>query len=184
MGLAVGLAFSSAMQSQYWVNDLHLFSRGVQVAPSNEWAHLNLGAALSSLGEKNMRRLLRTLCERSYELKPGWRAADFAGFACQKSGDLSEAERWFLLALQHNPSLPGAWFAVGQIRPEQQRPAEAVVYFQKVLALQPDAEGSHYALGSTLEQLGQPYRAELRLDPYQAGARKAVQRLFHTGSSE
>ena len=131
-----------------------------------------------------MRRLLRTLCERSYELKPGWRAADFAGFACQKSGDLSEAERWFLLALQHNPSLPDAWFAVGQIRPEQQRPAEAVVYFQKVLALQPDAEGSHYALGSTLEQLGQPYRAELRLDPYQAGARKAVQRLFHTGSSE
>jgi protein O-mannosyl-transferase len=187
VGLAVGLAFLSAIQSQYWVNDLHLFSRGVQVAPNNEWAHLNLGAALSGR-EKYAEAAPHFV--RSYELKPGWRAADSAGFAYQESGDLSEAERWFLLALQSNPSLPDAWFAVGQIRLEQQRPAEAVVYFQKGLALRPDAEGYHYALGSALEQLGQTsaaleaYRAELRLHPYQAGARKAVERLSHTGSSE
>jgi tetratricopeptide (TPR) repeat protein len=187
VGLAVGLAFPSAIQSQYWVNDVHLFSRGVQVAPNNEWAHLNLGAALSQR-EKYAEAARHFV--RSYELKPGWRAADFAGFAYQKSGDLSEAERWFLLAFESNPSLPDAWFAMGQIRLEQQRPAEAVVYFQKVLALQPDAEGYHYALGSALEQLGQPsaaleaYRAELRLHPYQAGARKAVERLSHTGSSQ
>ena len=187
VGLAVGLAFLSAIQSQYWVNDLHLLSRGVQVAPNNEWAHLNLGAALSRR-EKYAEAAPHFV--RSYELKPGWRAADSAGFAYQESGDLSEAERWFLLALQSNPSLPDAWFAVGQIRLEQQRPAEAVVYFQKVLALRPDAEGYHYALGSALEQLGQTsaaleaYRAELRLHPYQAGARKAVERLSHTGSSE
>jgi tetratricopeptide (TPR) repeat protein len=187
VGLAVGLAFSSAIQSQYWVNDLHLFSRGVQVAPNNEWAHLSLGAALSRR-EKYAEAAPHFV--RSYELKPGWRAADSAGFAYQKSGDLSEAERWFLLALQSNPSLPDAWFTLGQIRLEQQRPAEAVVYFQKALALRPDAEGYHYALGSALEQLRQPsaaleaYRAELRLDPYQTGARKAVERLSHRGSSE
>lgn len=187
VGLAVGLAFASAIQSQYWINDVHLFSRGVQVAPNNEWAQLNLGAALSAR-EKYAQAAPHFV--RSYELKPGWRAADSAGFAYQKSGDLSEAERWFLLALQSNPSLPDAWFALGQIRLEQQRPAEAVVYFQKVLALQPDAEGYQYALGSALEQLGQPsaaldaYRTELRLHPYQAGARKAVERLSHTGSSQ
>lgn len=185
-GLVLGLAFASAIQSQYWVNDLHLFSRGVQVAPNNEWAHLNLGAALTAR-EKYVEAAPHFV--RSYELKPGWRAADFAGFAYQKSGDLSQAEHWLLLALQSNPSLPDAWFALGQIRLQQQRPAEAVVYFQKVLALQPDAEGYHYALGSALEQLGQPaaaleaYRTELQLHPYQAGARKAVERLSHTGSS-
>jgi tetratricopeptide (TPR) repeat protein len=186
-GLVLGLAFASAIQSQYWVNDLHLFSRGVQVAPNNEWAHLNLGAALTAR-EKYVEAAAHFV--RSYELKPGWRAADFAGFAYQKSGDLSQAEHWFLLALQSNPSLPDAWFALGQIRLQQQRPAEAVVYFQKVLALQPDAEGYHYALGSALEQLGQSaaaleaYRTELQLHPYQVGARKAVERLSHTGSSQ
>lgn len=186
-GLAVGLAFSSAIQSQDWANDVHLFSRGVQVAPNNEWAHLNLGAALSARGKYAE---AAPHFVRSYELKPGWRAADFAGFSYQNSGDLSQAERWFVRALEINPSLPDAWFAVGQIRLQQQRPAEAATYFQKALAIQPDAEGYHYALGSALEQLGQvpaaleAYRTELRLHPHQTGVRKAIDRLARTGEPQ
>jgi tetratricopeptide (TPR) repeat protein len=183
--LAVSLAFASAVQSQYWVNDLHLFSRAVEVAPNNEWAQLNLGAALSARGRDAE---AAPHFERSYELKPGWRAADFAGFAYQSSGDLARAERWFLLALEKDPSLPDAWFALGEIRMREQRPAEAVVFFQKALALRPDADGYHYALGSALERSGQTsaaldaYRTELRLHPYQSGARKAVERLSESGA--
>jgi len=183
VGLAVSLAFASAIQSQYWVNDLHLFSRAVQLAPGNEWAQLNLGAALSAR-EKYPEAAAHFV--RSYELKPGWRAAYFAGFAYQNSGDLVQAEPWFLLALQSNPSLPDAWFALGQIRLQQHRPAEAIACFRKALAIRPDADGYYYALGSALEQSGQAaaaldaYRTELRLHPYQAAARKAVDRLAHT----
>lgn len=179
-GLVVTFAFASAIQSQYWANDLHLFSRGVQVAPNNEWAQLNLGAALSAR-EKYAEAAPHFV--RSYELKPGWRAADFAGFAYQHSGDLTGAERWFTLALQQNPSLPEAWFALGQIRLQQQRPAEAVSFFHKALAIRPDADGYHYALGSAFEQLGQreaalaAYGTELQLHPYQTAARKAIERL-------
>ena len=183
-GLLAALAFASAIQSQYWVNDVHLFSRAVEVAPQNEWAHLNLGAALTARG-KDAEAAPEFV--RSYELKAGWRAADFAGFAYQNTGDLAEAERWFFLALQSNPSLPDAWFALGQIRLQQHRPAEAVAFFQNALVIRPDADGYHYALGSALEQSGQAsaaleaYRAELELHPYQSGARKAVERLSHTG---
>jgi len=183
-GLIAALAFSSAIQSQYWVNDVHLFSRAVAVAPQNEWAHLNLGAALTARG-KDAEAAPEFV--RSYELKAGWRAADFAGFAYQNTGDLAEAERWFFLALQSNPSLPDAWFALGQIRLQQHRPAEAVAFFQNALVIRPDADGYHYALGSALEQSGQAsaaleaYRTELELHPYQSGARKAVERLSHTG---
>lgn len=179
-GRAVSLAFAGAIQSQYWANDLHLFSRGVQVAPNNEWAQLNLGAALSAR-EKYVEAAAHFV--RSYELKPGWRAADFAGFAYHSSGDLAQAERWFKLALQDNPALPDAWFALGQIRLQQQRPAEAVSFFQKALSIRPDADGYHYALGLAFEQLGQrgaaldAYRAELQLHPYQTAARKAIERL-------
>jgi protein O-mannosyl-transferase len=185
VSLAVALALASAIQSQYWVNDLHLFSRAVEVAPNNEWAQLNLGAALSA-GGRDAEAAAHFV--RSYELKPGWRAADFAGFAYQNSGDLARAERWFVLALESDRSLPDAWFRLGQIRLREQRPAEAVALFQKALALHPDADGYHFALGSALEQSGQTaaaleaYRSELELHPYQSGARKAIERLSKTGA--
>jgi protein O-mannosyl-transferase len=183
--LVLALGFASAIQSQYWANDLHLFSRAVEVAPNNEWAQLNLGAALSARGRDAE---AAPHFARSYELKRGWRAADFAGFAYQHAGDLARAEHWFLLALENNPSLPDAWFALGQIRLREQRPAEAVAFFQKALALRPDADGYHYALGSALEQSGETsaaldaYRTELELHPYQSGARKAIERLVPTGT--
>ena len=74
------LAFASAIQSQYWANDVALFSRAVERAPQNEWAQLNYGAALSSRGKYAD---AAPHFVRSYELKPGWRAASFAGFAYQ-----------------------------------------------------------------------------------------------------
>jgi len=182
--LAVGLGFASAVQSQFWANDVYLFSRGVQIAPNNEWAQLNYGAALSAR-EKYAEAAPHFA--RSYELRAGWRAADYAGFAYEKSGDLAQAERWFRLALQANPALGEAWFGLAQIRMEQKQPAEAVVFLKKAIDLKPDADGYHYALGVALEQLSQKdaalqaYQTELRLHPYQTGARKAIERL--SGSS-
>lgn len=178
--LLVGLAFASAIQSQFWANDVALFARGVQIAPENEWAQLNYGAALSARGKYAD---AAPHFARSYELKAGWMAADYAGFTFQSAGDLPQAERWYTLALQNNPSLGDAWFGLGQVRLAQQRPAEAAQFFQKALAIRPDAAGYHYALGVALEQLGQSsaaleaYQTELRLHPTQSGARNAVGRL-------
>jgi tetratricopeptide (TPR) repeat protein len=179
IGLVIGLAFASAMQSQFWANDVHLFARAVQIAPNNEWAQLNYGAALSAR-QKYAEAV--PYFARSYELKANWRAADYAGFAKQNSGDLSQAEHWFALAVHMNPSLADAWFGLGQIRLQQHRPGDALVFLQKAVELQPEADGYHYALGSALEQLGQTnaaldaYRTELRLHPYQSGARTAIER--------
>ncbi|HXY25429.1 MAG TPA: hypothetical protein VEI73_12310, partial [Candidatus Acidoferrum sp.] len=185
--LVVGLGFASALQSQYWANDVYLFSRGVQIAPNNEWAQLNYGAALSAR-EKFAEAAPHFA--RSYELKAGWHAADYAGFAYEKSGDLAQAERWFGLALQLDPTLADAWFGLGQIRMEQHRPGDAVVFFQKAISLQPDADGFHYELGVAFEQSSQKdaaleaYQTELRLHPYQTGARKAIERLSANSSSK
>lgn len=178
--LVAVLAFSSALQSQYWANDVYLFSRAVQVAPNNEWAHLNYGAALSAR-EKYADAAPHFV--RSYELKPGWHAADYAAIAFQRSGDLAQAERWYRLALQWNPTLADAWFGLGQLRLEQHRPAEAVALIEKALSITPNADGYYYALGLAFEQIPQPdaalaaYQTELRLHPYQTAARKAIERL-------
>lgn len=178
--IPVLLAFASAVQSQYWANDVILFSRAVNRAPDNEWAQLNYGSALSARGKFAE---AAPHFVRSYELKPGWRAADFAGFALQQTGDLSQAEQWFKMALQLDPSLATAWFALGQIRILQRDPEEAIHYLRKALELAPTADGFHYELGKALEQTSQrssaieEYKTELRLHPYQTGARKALDRL-------
>ncbi|MGC2535001.1 MAG: tetratricopeptide repeat protein [Candidatus Sulfotelmatobacter sp.] len=182
--IVVTLAFASAIQSQYWANDVILFSRAVSRAPENEWAQLNYGSALSD------RRRYGDAAPhfvRSYELKPGWRAADFAGFAYQQSGDLSQAERWFRTALQQNPALANAWFGLAQIRLAQHNPDQAIDFLNQALAIQPDAEGYHYELGTALEQASRPsealaaYQRELQLYPSQADAAQAIRRLQAAG---
>lgn len=180
------LAFASAVRSQYWANDVSLFSRAVERAPNNEWAQLNYGSALSARGKFAD---AAPHFVRSYELKAGWRAADFAGFTYQQTGDLSEAERWFNAALQLDPTLATAWFGLGQIRLLQHRPQEAIPYLRKALTLQPDADGVHYEMGVALEQVPEPsaaieeYKTELQLHPYQTGARKALERLKASAES-
>lgn len=178
--LALILAFASATQSQYWANDVSLFARAVSIAPENEWAQLNYGAALSGRGKYAE---AATHFVRSYELKPGWRAADFAGFSYQQSNDLVQADRWFHTALEQDPSQPTAWFGLGEISLTQHQPEQAIQFLEKAIALLPEADGYHYELGRALEQASrqaeavEAYSKELQLHPYQNAARQAVARL-------
>jgi tetratricopeptide (TPR) repeat protein len=180
VALVLSLAFASAIQSQYWANNLVLFSRAVSRAPENEWAQLNYGSALSTRGKYSE---AASHFVRSYELNPGWRAADFAGFAYQHSGNLEQAERWFTTALQQSPNLAIAWFGLAQIRLQQHQPLEAIDYLKKAIEFEPDADGFHYLMGTALEQTSQlsqaadEYRTELRLHPGQTASRDALDRI-------
>lgn len=178
--IAVVLAFASSVQSQYWANDVILFSRAIQRAPDNEWAQLNYGSALSARGKFAE---AAPHFVRSYELMPGWRAADFAGFCYQHAGNLAEGERWFKAALLYNPSLANAWFGLGQIRLAQKLPEQAIPYLKQALEFDPTADGFHYEMGTALEAVSQrtaaiaEYKTELQLHPYQSGARRALDHL-------
>jgi protein O-mannosyl-transferase len=178
--IVIGLAFASAIQSQFWANDVALFARGVQIAPQNEWAQLDYGAALSA---QHKFAEASPYFVKSYQLKPGWRAAQDAGFAFANSLDLEQADYWYAQALRLNPSLAGDWLTLGQIRLAEHGAAAAIPLLQKAIALNPDGEGYHCALGSALEQAGQrdaalnEYHTELRLHPSQLAAQQAIARL-------
>jgi protein O-mannosyl-transferase len=185
--LVLVLALTSAVQSQYWANDVSLFARSVSRAPENEWAQLNYGSALSGRGKFAQ---AAPHFVRSYELKPGWRAADFAGFAYQQTGDLAQAEQWFNTALKFNPSLAAAWFGLGQIKLAQHQANAAISYLKKAVELDPNADGFHYELGRAFEKTSQnsaaldEYKIEVQLHPYQTGAAKAIARLEHVSNPD
>lgn len=178
--LILGMAFASAIQSQYWANNLILFSRAVSRAPENEWAQLNYGSALSASGKYTE---AAPHFVRSYSLNPNWRAADFAAVAYQYSGDLLEAENWFKTALQQYPGSSEAWFGLGQIQLSERQPEQAMFDFQRAIALNPTAAGFHYELGVALEQTSQfqeamkEFETELQMHPDQTIARDALNRL-------
>jgi tetratricopeptide (TPR) repeat protein len=144
------------------------------------WAQLNYASALSARGKYSD---AVPHFVRSYELKPGWRAAGFAGFAYQQSGDLLRAEQWFNMALRFDPGLATAWFGLGQIRLAQRQTEQAILYLRKAVQIDPAGEGYHYELGSAFEQLSQnsaaiaEYQAELQQHPYQNAARKKIEAL-------
>jgi tetratricopeptide (TPR) repeat protein len=178
--LAVAMAFSSAVQAQYWNNERSLFGRAVEVAPKNPWSHFNYGVALGA-----RKRYAEAAAEsvKAYELAPGWRASKNAGYFFQQAGDVAQAERWLTVASKENPSLAEVWFSLGQIELEKQQPASAVQLFHRALELSSNREGYNFALGMALEQKGDrkpaldAYRTELNLYPYQVAAQRAIERL-------
>ncbi len=99
-----------------------LFSRAVSRAPEEQWAQLNYGSALSAHGKFAE---AAPHFVKSYELQPGWRAADFAAFSYQQAGDLS-ANSGLKVTLQFDPSLASMWFGLGQIKLAQHLPEEAI----------------------------------------------------------
>ncbi len=173
-------AFASAIQSQFWANNMTLFSRAIKAAPENEWAQMNYGAALSARG--NFGDAAAHFVS-SFNLKANWRAADFAGLSYLQMGELSQAESWFRLALQQYPGAAEPWFGLGEVRLRQQRPQEAIPLLDRAIELDPAAEGFHYELGVALEQASElpqavaEYQAELQQHPSDTAARSALDRL-------
>jgi len=141
---------------------------------------LNYGSALSA---RNRFEEAAQQFVESYNLKASWQAANYAGYSYQQSRELSRSEHWFTVAVQENRALASAWLGLAQIRLEQHHPDEAIGFLERALAIQPDADGYNYALGLALEQAARPkdaleaYKMELRLHPYQTGARSAIERL-------
>ena len=62
-------------------------------------------------------------------------------------------------ALDRNRNDPRAYYALGMLRRQQNKPAEARIAFEKSVALDRNMSRGHLQLGYTLMALGQPEAA-------------------------
>jgi tetratricopeptide (TPR) repeat protein len=123
--------------------------------PSLFWA--NLGEGLLKLGRAaDAERLLnRPLASNNDPVLAGLMSR-----ACQQLGDLENAERWWKLTTDWDPSLPGPWLELGRLALIRNQPAEAVSLLQKAASLSPHSPDPLYSLSQAFRQLGKPHEAD------------------------
>jgi len=109
-----------------------------------------------------------------------------AGVAAGEAGDFPSAEVLFRTAAEMQPDYLEAVFNWGALLLETRRPAEAVVVFEKAIALDPEFPLAHFMLGTAHGILGDPRRSffatvqGLRFAPADAGAQaNAGRAAFH-----
>ncbi len=69
-------------------------------------------------------------------------------------GELQRAEKLYRDYLERKPHIPQAWFLMGTCLLQQERHAEAVIYFEKAIEMKPDFPASYGNLIIALKKLG------------------------------
>jgi tetratricopeptide (TPR) repeat protein len=93
-----------------------------------------------------------------------------------RQGRFDEAENRYKKLIWREPGSAAPLHALGALRLQQERPAEAREFLLKAVKIEPGSAGVHNALGAALTQLKQPAAAEaelreaLKLDPNLAEA--------------
>lgn len=93
-------------------------------------------------------------------------------------GQIVDAEIYLWQALQINPGYVPALIDMGSLRAGQGNLADAISYFSKVLALEPDNASAHYNLALVYQMQGKGTQAEQSLNKF----REAEARAKHKGS--
>ena len=179
-GLAGLMALESYGQAGMWADNVTLFSRAMERNPDDLTIQHNLSAFLIDVGRNDeaiviLKKLL-TIDPDNYPDNNNM------GEAYLNKGDRVHAEVFLAKACQLRPT-PAKLFQLGAVRFNIGRMEAAEPSFTQAIAMDGRAPQYHYALGLTLERLGQPKRAisafeeELAIDPGDTKSREELARL-------
>ena len=174
--LSVGVcAVLCRFQVGYWKNSETLFRHALEVTQDNYLAHLNLGKALSDVGD--VQEAIEHY-EQSIRIKSDYALShDNLGSALAQAGRLHEAVEQFDLALQLQPDMADAHCNMGRALVQLGRLPEAIGHYEQAVRLNPDDADAHYNLGNALLASGRvPEAAEhweqaVRIQPDHVEAR-------------
>ena len=181
--VALGLACLACAVRTYarnfdWLDDLTLWTSGVNVCPESSKTHNNLGGALAKLPG----RLPDAIVEYqvSLRIEPDYSEAHFnlANALSRLPGRLPDAIAEYQAALRIDPDYAAAHNNLGlALANSGGRWQEAIAEYQAALRLDPDLAAAHDNLGLALANSGgrwqdaiAEYQAALRIDPEYAEA--------------
>jgi tetratricopeptide (TPR) repeat protein len=176
--LAPLLAFGTAYQSIYFQNNLVFYQHNLRYAPQSILVKTNLATVWGEAGRYDA---ALQLYKEALESDPGfWYANYNLGYTYYKLGNLGEAERYLLRAIQIRPNKPDQYLYLGICRLKLGRAHEAAAAIRRAIQIRPDGYGQHFALGLVLKLEGDlqgalaQFQAELALNPQHLAARREI----------
>ena len=133
--LLVLLAYGTANASSYWIDDYILFEHAYQSAPANGVARNNYAVELGRRGRfSEAMPMLKQLLQ---EQPNNWLANyNFARLSYQQ-GDLRLAEKYYIRAIQIDPSAPDSLMQLGLVELQTSRPTLAEDHMRRAATLRP-----------------------------------------------
>ena len=185
VGVVLGLAIASYMQSLYYRSDLLLFYRAVQLQPHSDVALNNLAIQLF---ERDMLAQALELYQRANERNPNsWMMQFNYALALEKAGRSEEADRSYRRAIFLNADAANVWIRWASMKAAHGRFDEAESILRAAISRLPAEADLRYAMGSVLEaehrlpEAAQSYEHALTLRP---GFPPAMERLRALGAEK
>ncbi len=187
--LAAALAAASFMQARVWRDEVALFSRMAQDAPSSRIPFINLGDALLRAGRPEE---ALAASRRAIELAPYSHKAHYnLAVAMERLGRFAEAEEALRRAVGLAPDDPALLIRLGRFLGRRGRFGDEVRVLEDALLLVPDDPAAWTGLGDALGRMKRYREAvpalerSLALDPGNAETRRLlVMALLGTGETE
>jgi len=172
--LAAALSYGTITQSFYFHDNLTFYAYNHSVAPHNPNAESNYATILAERG------LYGPALEKFSEVvahNPNyWTGVYDLGLTYYKTGNLPEAEKYFLEAIRINPHKADEYFYLGMTWFKSGQTDQAISSVRHAIAIDPRGFAYHFALGVMLKTRGdligalQEFKEELAIDPKQQAA--------------
>lgn len=179
--LAVVLGGATVYYCRFWSDDLALYTRAVRIAPANNQATNNLGAALADRGRYED---AIPLYERVLARDPNYALAQYnLGYCQYRTGRYDEARKNLARAIILSPGEPEAFVYLGLTDFRTGRIAEAVANLRQAVFLSPDSAPYRFSLGMVLKSQGDlraardQFAASLAVNPDLHEARTQIEEI-------
>ena len=175
--LCLAFAARTYARNLDWLDDLSLWTSGVDVCPDSSKTHNNLGGALAKLPGRLPDAIVEY--QESLRIEPDYSDAHFnlANALSRMPGRLPDAIAEYQAALRIDPNYAAAHNNMGFALANSGHLPEAIAEYQAALRIDPEYAEAHNNLGRALANSGgrwpeavAEYQAALRINPDLAAA--------------
>jgi tetratricopeptide (TPR) repeat protein len=153
------------------------YRKVLAMEPGRPGIHFRIGRAiLSGSREAGQNEALKEF-EQELELDPTNAGAAYeTGEIYRKLGELDKAQRFFGIAVKHDPGFEEALVGLARVLTELKEPEKALPHLKKALSLDSENEVSHYQLSLVYKALGNLAGQQEELEKFQLLRKQKAQR--------
>ncbi|HXG46483.1 MAG TPA: tetratricopeptide repeat protein [Methylomirabilota bacterium] len=158
---------------------LALLQRAARYNPENPLLLQRLADGFEALGDSARAIEFTEKLRQRYPGLPGWNQKLVDLYLSAE--DTTNAATLLLEMVRQSPTDPRPYFSLGKIAMHEQRPADAIEHFEKVILLRPDFEPAYYELALAQLAAGRSHTALATLSQARSQFPKSFALEFYSG---